>query len=369
MDIDAARSLFPVCENFTYLNNAAESPMNLLVKKALDDYVDQALTRPQEKQSPRDGVRRRCAALFGGAAEDYALVTSTGVGIGLVARGFPWRPGDNVVLPADEHWNNTFPWLALRPLGVEVRLVEPEADERVPVAKMAAAIDDRTRIVATAAVRFTSGFRADLPRLSALAHAKGALFLVDAIQAAGVCPLDVAADGIDIMAAAGFKWLLGQPGCGFLYLNAKARGLVEPLLPGMFAAVNDFRRLEYYDDARRYETGTFAYPLFHAWTAGLDLLAAVGIPNIHRRVMELTSYLAARLAGSALQVVTPMDFEAERSAIVTCTSGNAGADKALVQQLADRNVIVALRDGRVRISPNFFNTEADIDQLVEELRG
>ncbi|MBU0957087.1 MAG: aminotransferase, partial [Spirochaetes bacterium] len=64
-----------------------------------------------------------------------------------------------------------------------------------------------------------------------------------------------------------------------------------------------------------------------------------------------------------------MDFEAERSAIVTCTSGNAGADKALVQQLADRNVIVALRDGRVRISPNFFNTEADIDQLVEELRG
>lgn len=367
MNIDALRKVFPVCKKSCYLNNAAESPMNLAVKQALDDYSSIVINEPFNKKSPRAAVRQGCAALLGGDSADWALVSSTGHGIGMMAAGYPWQKGDNVVLPALEHWNNTFPWLALQAQGVDVRLVPPGPDERVDPNRIDAAIDGRTRIVASAAVRFNTGFRADLKRLSDIAHAKGALFLVDAIQAAGVCPIHVIDDGIDILSAAAFKWLLGLPGSGALYVNAKSRALIEPSMPGMFAAEDSFSELRYFGDARRYETGTIAYPLFHAWTAGLDLLKEIGIPNIHSRVLELTNHLIVGLRSKNITIVSPVDEPAERSAIVTMSLGDAAANAALVERLAAKSVIVALRDGRVRISPNFYNTEEEIDRLIAAL--
>lgn len=367
MDLEAFRQLFPVCKKSCYLNNAAESPMNLAVKQALDDYTSIVINEPYNKKSPRIAVRQGCAALLGGDSADWALVSSTGHGIGMMARGYPWQKGDNVVLPALEHWNNTFPWLALQAQGVDVRLVSPGSDERVDPSRIDAAIDSRTRIVATAAVRFNTGFRADLKRLSDIAHAKGALFLVDAIQAAGVCPINVINDGIDILSAAAFKWLLGLPGSGALYVNAKARELIEPTMPGMFAAEDSYSELRYFNDARRYETGTIAYPLFHAWTAGLDLLEEIGIPNIHSRVLELTGHLIDGLRSRDIAITSPVDDPAERSAIVTMSLGDETANVALVERLASKGIIVAIRDGRVRISPNFYNTEEEIDRLVAAL--
>lgn len=367
MDIHAIRSLFPVVKDYVFLNNAAESPLNTRVQQALDEYVTLALHAPHSKQSPRSAVRGRLARLLGGSHADYALVTSTGTGIGLVANGYPWKPGDNVVLPANEHWNNTYPWLALREKGVEIRLVEPGEDERVRLADFEAAMDKQTRLVACAAVRFNSGFRADLRAISEIAHAHGALFLVDAIQAAGVLPLDVQRDGIDIMSAAAFKWLLGLPGCGFLYLNEKARSLIVPTMPGMFAGELSYRELRYFDDSRKYETGTLAYPLLHAWTAGLDLLLDLGIENIQTRVLELTGRLAAGLASKNISLRSPMHSTEERSALVCCCLGSTEANTAAIARLAGQKVIVAQRDGIIRVSPNFYNTEAEIDQLLSYL--
>lgn len=364
---ESLRALFPVTEKTTFLNNAAESPLNLRTKAALDEYTQLALEAPHLKQSPRKPVRERCARLYGGLSSDYALVGSTGLGIGMVAQGYPWQKGDNVVLPADEHWNNTFPWLTLQEKGVEVRLVEPGSDERITPDSLAEKIDSRTRIVACAAVRFNTGFRADLKAIGTLAHDRGALFLVDAIQAAGVCPLRVDEAGIDIMAAAGFKWQLGLPGTGFLYITPGARERIRPTLPGMFAAENHFRKLAYLPDARRYETGTFAYPLFQAWTAGLDLLAEIGIETIHARILSLTDRLTIGLRDKKHLIASPVDRLEERSAIVTFTLGAPEKNKALVEKLAAQSIIVALRDGRVRVSPNFYNSEDEIDAFLNAL--
>lgn len=281
MEFASLRTLFPVTQHAVYLNNAAESPLNTRVRQRLEDYLTLASDAPQDKPSVREPVRAALCDLFGGRPDEYALVTSTGMGVGMAAAGYGWQPGDNVVLPVDEHWNSTFPWLALRERGVDVRLVPVDEHQRVQPEAVAARVDNRTRILATTAVRFNTGFRADLKTLSALAHAHGALFLVDGIQATGVFPVNVETEGIDILTCAGFKWLLGMPGTGFLYANQQAQEKIKPVLPGMFAADNHLTRdLKYFPDARRYETGTIAYSLFYAWTAGLDLLKEVGIDNI-----------------------------------------------------------------------------------------
>ena len=367
MNTTQLRSLFPVTQNFVYLNNAAESPLNVKAHQRLEAYLTLASETPHKKPAVRQPVRVALAELLGGASENYALVTSTGVGIGLVAAGYDWKKGDNVVVPADEHWNNTFPWLALRRRGVEVRLVPVDEDQRVSPEKVDSMVDGNTRILATTAVRFNTGFRANLTLLSKIAHDKGALFVVDGIQGAGVFPIDVDEMGIDIHACAGFKWLLGMPGTGFLYVNNAARERISPVLPGMSAAENKLRELNYYPDARQYETGTVAYSLFHAWLAGLDLLKEVGITKIHSRVLELTDRIIAGLRSKNISIVSPVESISERSAIIAFTMGSEEANGALQERFTANGVLTALRDGRIRVSPNFFNTDAEIDKFLDVL--
>jgi selenocysteine lyase/cysteine desulfurase len=368
IDLIDLRRHFPVTDHVTFLNNAAESPLCLPVRRRLETYLDAAARTPDARPSSRHPLRPLLARLLGGQPDEYALVTSTGAGIGLVAAGFPWQAGDNVVVPEDEHGNNTFPWLALRDRGVDVRLVPVGPDQRVDPGRVAEHLDGRTRVVAAAAVRHLTGFRANLKALSTMAHERGALFVVDGVQAAGVVPLHVDHDGIDVLAGAGFKWLLGMHGTGYLYVRKGAWDRIRPAMPGMFAAEDNLRELRWLPTAQRYETGSLAYALFHAWTAGLELILDAGVDAIHARVLALTGQLMEGLHDAGMTVVTPAGCADERSAIVSFTAGSAEANQALVRRLTERQVAVSLRGGRIRVSPGLYNTGDDIDRLLEALR-
>ena len=362
------REYFPVTRELAFLNNAAESPLNTRVRARLEGYLEVAACRPHKRPPARQPVRPLLARLLGGLPEEYALVTSTGVGIGLVAAGFPWETGDNLVVPAGEHWNNMFPWLALRGRGVDVRVVPVAEDGRVRPEDIEARIDARTRIVAVAAVRHVTGFRSDLRRLSEMAHARGALLVVDGIQGAGTLPMDVEEDGIDVLAAGGFKWLLGMPGTGFLYVRQALWDRITPALPGMFAAEDDLTEIKWLPGAQRYETGSLSYSLFHAWTAGLEMLLEIGVPTVHARVLALTTRLIEGLRASSVTIVSPVDEVGERSAIVSFTKGSAEANQALLARLTQAGILVSLRGGSlVRVSPAFYNTEQEIDRLLDQL--
>ncbi len=363
--LDALRALFPITEHCTYLLNAGQSPLNTKSRAALDSYLDMAACELDARPSVREPVRALLARLLGGQAEDYAITTSTGHGMSMVAAGFSWQAGDNVVLPAGEHWNSTFPWLNLASKGVETRVVKPNADNRVPIESLAAVVDDRTRIISVTAVRFDTGLRSDLRALADLAHAHGALLVVDGTQCAGASPIDVVADGIDVLAGAGFKWLLGLAGTGFLYTNERARECISPVAPGMFAAEHHFDRLSFHTDGRRYETGTVAYSLLHGWAAGLSLLQDIGIANIAARNLALTDRIIAGLSETAHRLLSPVESISERSAILAFTAGDPADNSRIYDRLKASGVQISLRHGSLRVSPNFFNTEAEIDRFLD----
>jgi cysteine desulfurase/selenocysteine lyase len=367
MNLESWRELFPITQGLAYLNNAAESPLNTLVEEKLKAYLALSSRAPHAKPAVRQEVRTLLASLLGGKAEDYALVSSTGIGLNIAANGYPWSPGDNVVVPMDEHWNNTFPWFSLKERGVEVRLVPVDEQNRLDLDKLSSLVDDKTRIVACAAVRHTTGYRADLKIIGQIAHNQGALFVVDGIQAAGVIPLDVMREDIDVLASAAFKWLLGFPGSGMLYVNEKARELICPTLPGMFAAEDNLRELRYFDDSRRYETGTIAYPFYHAWTAGLELLLKIGVDLIYERVIKLTDQLIEGLQKHGAQIISPVRDVKDRSAILSFTLGSKDKNQALFEKLQAQNISISIRDGRCRISPSFFNSEEEIDAFLAAL--
>jgi cysteine desulfurase/selenocysteine lyase len=362
------RDLFPVTQLWTYLNNAAESPLNTAAHARTLEYFSLALSAPHTKPSTvRAEVRSLLADLLGGAPEDFALTCSTNSGLNSVAAGITWAAGDNVVLPSGEHWSNAFPWLALRERGVEVRRVPLSGDGIVRPEDVAAHVDARTRVVAHAHVQFATGFRANLKRLSAIAHSVGALLVVDGIQAAGAVPLHLVEDGVDIYAAGGFKWLLGFPGTGFLYVSPAARARVQPTAPGMHAAGPSLTELSYHPDARAYEGGSLAYALFHGWAAGLRLLKEVGVEVIFRRNMGLTAALLAGLAGKPHVTILSPREEGARSQIVVVTAGSVERNGELCAKLLAGGVVVANRGESVRISPNWFNSEAEIHRLLELL--
>jgi len=360
MNTDQLRSLFPVTKEATYLNNASQSPLNTLVNARLQAHLETELNPTGKKGFDRNNIRTLLSELLGGRPEEYALTTSTGVGLGIVAQGLNLVKGDNIVLPEREHWNNIFPWLQLEKKGVEIRFAKINDDNSIDPEAIGKLIDHKTRVVVMAAVRFNSGFRPNLNAVGKMAHDKGALFVVDAAQGAGMIPIDVEKDQIDVMAGCGFKWLLGLHGTGFLYVSKRVVKMIAPVLPGMYAAEKQYDELSFYEDSRKFETGTIAYSLFNAWSAGLELLLNIGINNIYEKVLELTDLLIEGLEEKGYTMVTPTRKRAERTAIVHFNTGSFDSTKVLYEKLREHKVLVTLQVENIRVSPNFFTTKEEI---------
>jgi selenocysteine lyase/cysteine desulfurase len=360
MDIKEIRTLFPITKEVVSLNNASQAPLNTLVNDKLQAHIQSELNFVGKQGFKRDDIRIPLSKILGGSPEEYALTTSTGIGLGMIAQGIDFKKGDNIILPEKEHWNNSFPWLNLESKGVEIRFAKLNKDASFDVEAIEKIIDNNTRVVTIAAVRFNSGFRPNLSEIGKIAHSKNALFIVDAAQGAGMVPIDVVKDEIDIMAGCGFKWLLGMHGTGFLYVSNRVVKKMQPILPGMYAAHIAYDELSYYEDARKFETGTLAYPLFHAWSAGLELLLQMSVHTIYEKALEHTDLLIAGLLKKDYKIATPIKIRAERTAILHFRSSSFEKTKVLFEKLKAHKVIVTLQGENIRVSPNFFNTKEEI---------
>ncbi len=284
INLEHIRSFFPLTKETVYLNSASQAPLNTLVYDRLQMLLKRELNPALKKPFNRDDIRILLSKLLGGSPREYALTASTGHGLGMISLGIDFKRGDNIIIPEQEHWNNTFPWLNLEEKGVEIRFAKINEDNSIDPESIEKLINNKTRVVAIAAVRFNSGFRPNLAVIAKIAHKNDALFVVDAAQAAGMLPLDVQKDGIDVMSGCGFKWLLGMHGTGFLYVNKRVIKRINPILPGMFSADAVYDKLSYHEDSRKFETGTLAYTLFDAWREGLQLLLDLGIDNIMKKL-------------------------------------------------------------------------------------
>jgi len=307
--------------------------------------------------------------MIGAETAEIALVPNTTAGINLVAEGFPWRPGDNVVTRADEFPSNQYPWLHLADRGVEVRRL-PTDDGRLDLDRLADACDDRTRIVTLSWVSFSNGFRHDLDRIAQIVHDRGALLFVDAIQGLGVFPLDVSRTPVDFLSADGHKWLLGPEGAGIFYVRREHLDLLRPIGVGWNSVVGarDFGHIElaFKDTAARYEGGSPNTAGMIGLGASLELLNDLGIEAISRRLLELTDTACRRLEQIGA-VIHGRRTAGHESGIVVFEF--PGRDpEALRRKCLDESVVLSCRGGRLRISPHAYNDASDLDRLIDALK-
>jgi selenocysteine lyase/cysteine desulfurase len=373
MDWTSLRSEFPVTRRWAFLDHAAVAPPSERARRALTEWADDLATNGVVSEPAWLGrveeARRRAGQLLNADPLDVAFVKNTSEGVGFVAEGFPWRPGDNVVTAAEEYPSNLYPWMNLRDRGVEVRRVASRGP-RVAIDDLKAAMDGRTRLVTLSFVEFASGFRNDLDTIGALCRQRGAAFFVDAIQGLGVLPLDVKKTPIDFLSADGHKWLLGPEGLGIFYVRREMVERLHAVSVGWNSVVGawDFSKIDLTlkPHAGRWENGTLNVGGVAALGASLGLLLEIGIESIEARVRELTDYLCERARSAGAEVFSSRQ-PGDRSGIVSLVVPGADA-RELKKRCRGEGVVVAERASRLRVSPHCYNTHEEIARLVEVLR-
>ncbi len=366
----------PVTAKWAYFDNAAVAPLPTPTRAAITEWLREAVDEGDTVWSGWsrrvEQTRNTAARLINADPHEIALVPNTTAGITLVAEGLPWRAGDNVVTLADEFPSNVYPWMNLQSRGVELRRVP--AEEGVDLNRLAEACDARTRVVSVSWVGYASGWRLDVEQFVQLAHQRGALAFLDAIQGLGVFPLDVRATGVDFLAADGHKWMLGPEGAGIFYLRREHLPLLRPLGVGWnsVAHAGDYGRIEWNlrADAARYEGGSQNMAGLLGLGASLDTLAQFGLgpatSAIADRVLEITDYACRRLADVGARIASCREG-AHRSGIVAFDLPGREPDELRRRCLA-AGVVLSCRGGHLRISPHAYAHEDDVERMIEVVR-
>lgn len=366
------RAEFPIFRRSIYLNSCSLGALSARSRAKVGEYLDLWETRGAAAWyeiwwSALAELRARYARLIGAAEGSIALHPSISAALTPVAESLDYRRRPKVVVTSLDFPTIAYQWLARAREGVEVVIVESPDGIGVPIEAIAAAIDDRTAIVATSHVFFTSGAIQDVRALADAAHRKGALLLVDGYQATGQLPVDVRALDVDFYCSGGLKWLLGGTGVAFMYARPELWPTLVPRASGWFAHREQFRfdprTLELQDDARRLEAGTPPLMPVYAQLGGLEIIEELGPSEIRRRTMALAEDLieSARAAGLRPKVADSPDA---RTAIVMLPN----ADPATaVRRLAEAGIVTDSRPGHVRISPYFYNVPDDHRAAIERL--
>jgi selenocysteine lyase/cysteine desulfurase len=370
-DIQAVREKFPVTRSKVFLNHSAYSPLPQPVAEAMRAY-NEDLCRFEIDESQYTLGQEFFAKLVNAEKDEIALVPNTSTGLNIVANMLTYPRGANVVTTDLEYPSVVYPWLKQR-LDVELRYIE-NVDGQILVEDVEKAVDDHTVAVAVSHVEYVNGFRHDLKRLAEIAHEHDAYLVVDAIQSLGAMPVDVDRDDVDFLAASCYKWMLGPAGAGYLYVRKELIERFEPpfvgwasVCPDVFDTVDfwDIWKLQLSDTASRFEVGSPSFISFVGAAAALNLLLAVGIEKIQTRILSLTATFMDSVRQLGLRLTTPEDRE-RRSGIVHFCIDRA---QETADKLKRRGIIVSARSHGLRVAPHFYNTEDEIEGLINELKA
>lgn len=358
------RPRFPIFDRKRYLNSnslGALSRRSMELRRRFErDWHELGAAAWYDRWLDRlDEVRAGFAATVGGDRGEVALMPSVSAALTAVAGALDFGERPRVVTTELDFPTVPYQFLSRRSQGVEVEIVESPDGIRVPLDRFAEAVDERTALVATSHVFFTTGAIQDVEALAGLCHDHGALLLVDAYQSNGQLPVDAPGWGVDLLVSGALKWLLGGPGLAYLWVRSGLSERLEPTTLSWFGVRDQFdfdpRRAEPRAGARRFEMGTPAVGAAFTAAGGLEIVREAGIPRIRRRNRFLAADLADRLRSAGYELRTAPDPE-ERSALVLARHP---APEEAVAALAEEDIIVDARPGCVRFSPHFYNTVED----------
>jgi cysteine desulfurase/selenocysteine lyase len=329
---------------------------------------------------------RNFADLLRTSEDNVSMMTSTSEGLSMIANGYPFRPGDQIISYVHEYPANHYPWiLQARHRGAELVLLDDVPCQQEPRAgcgpipetmarcwsfdELVSRINTRTRVIALSHVQFTSGFAADLERLGNLCQEKKIDLVIDAAQSLGSLPLYPEQLGISCLAASGWKWLMGPIGSSVLYTSPEFRDKIEITMCGADQMVQDTEYLDHrwapHTTGKKFEYSTVAYAVLDGLSVGVEqVFGPQTMEGIRERIFELQELALGQLDLSKYQpVVHP---KKNRSGILSLIPRFSDA-RTISANLERENIIITPRDGYLRFAPHFCTDESEISRGVAAL--
>jgi selenocysteine lyase/cysteine desulfurase len=367
--VRAVRSRFKIFERKIYLNTCSQGPLSDAVHAGLEDYI----ASWHEQGSPwelwverYEEARSAFARFIHAAPEEVAIVTSASAAINSIASALNFGERKKVVMGEFEFPTMGHIWLAQQSRGADVQFVKAEGD-CIPAVRYEQMIDRQTLIVPLTHVCFKNGFRSELGAITRMAHAAGALVMVDDYQDCGTRPVDVKAMDLDFYVTGTLKYLLGPPGLAFMYVRKELIPTLVPAVTGWFAQANPFaydpQHIELSPTARRFEYGSPPVPNVYAAAPGIQLLSEIGMENVAAHIRELAQTLLRRALSLGIRAKTPAD---SAGPLVVLQSTDSAL---LLRKLAERNIVASNRHDGLRLAFHVYNTMDDVEAVIDVLKA
>ena len=369
------RHEFPVAREKIFLAHAGVCPLPKRVADAISKCAEQSTLGDQEAfmLSRLDDARKLASQLLNCQPDEIALVGPTSLGLSFVAAGLNFRKGDNVLIYHDDYPSNVYPWMALAQKGVEVRLLNIKNYGAIRTIDVMGQVDENTKLVALASCHFISGFRIEIDAIGKFLRERGILFCLDAIQTLGAFPTTV--EHVDFLAADAHKWLLGPCGAGIFYVRRELQEKLNPPIYGWHNVRNpNFvaqEQIVFRSGAVKYEAGTQNLLGLVGLIAAMELALEIGVENIAAELLRKRMLLVNALSAKGFAVLNAGAKIENASGIVSFFQ--PGKDlAALNQKLSDTGIVASLRTDRkgqnyIRLSPHFYNTDAELQRVLELL--
>lgn len=374
INLSKYRSEFPFTDKVIFFNHASFGPLPQRSWKATQEYYEYLLlekTEDIDAESFRklDEIRVLIANMIHAEPGEIAFVPNTSYGLNVAGWGLDLKPGDKILLSDMEFPANVYPWVNLKQKGVTIKFM-PSRNRFFDIDNFVKAIDRKTKALSISFVQFFNGFKNDLKTIGKICEEKDIFFVVDGIQGIGAVDLDVKECKIDLLSCGGQKWLLSSLGTGFFYLSSQAKRKIKPTFFGWLGVdwklkFTDLLKydLQPFSSVRKFEIGTYPYSLIWTMHSSLKLFSEIGVKNIERHNSELLDLLVEHLRKKNYHIQSSLETN-HRSSILSFSGKKS---KSLYEKLLKNKIRVSYREGSIRVSPHFYNTEEEIQRLIELL--
>ncbi len=371
------RDQFLLEPSYAYFNTSGLGPSPRQVIAAVDEAWRSLELRCETGHGRRAAVRTQACEFFGCGEDTLAFTRNATEGMNMVARGLQFSSGDEVVMTTHEHPGGALPWFALREdTGIRIRTIDPGSGGDDTLERVANSLTARTRVVMVSHITCTTGMVMPVPEIADLCRRRGVICVIDGAQAVGQVPVDLRSLGCDFYVASGHKWLLAPKGTGLMYVREEMLDRWRPSYVGAYSdtgfdlVAGTFNRLR---PASASEYGTRSTPVLFGVAAAMDFLTTIGTGNAAARAAYLAKRLRAGIAPlSGVEILTPVE-PGSSAAILAFKLPEAGGDPWDWCNLLRREHSMRLRPvgeaglNAVRASTDVFNSEAEVDRLVEVL--
>ncbi len=373
MTLTDVREHFPhIKTDQIYFNHASIGPWCKLAINRINEYMKERSGENIENYSSflkwSSAAKEKLSLLINTVPSRIGWVDNVSNGLNILAQGIDWKSGDRIILNDLEFPSNVYPFLNLKKCGVEIDFVK-NRNGMVDVEDIEKVITHKTRLISISHVQFLTGYRANIDAIGELCRENGIIFCVDAIQSAGVVCIDVQKSKIDFLAGGTQKWFMSSEGLAYIFITENLQERLQQKFVGWTSVEDAWNLLDYKlnfkKSADRFQNGTLNALGIAIFEAVLNLFINYGMHNVEERIIANSNYFIEKLSSIGVNPILKNISKEKIAGIITFKHEKA---RIIFDELKQQNIHCALREGMIRFSPHFYNTQDEIDIVIDKLR-